>query len=290
MDKPIIFAASDYYLRFAMRIHNAYSGTTIGKVKIGRFPNGELHASVLQDVTNRDCMIVGSTAPPDEQLLILVTLADTLKRAGARIIHAFIPYLGYSRQDATVRGESGGIALVGALLRSSGIDSVMTIDVHSDKNKQLIGLPLTTLSPADLFAPYIRKLGWDDAVFVAPDKGAQERTRLLAHAVGNTRPITYLVKTHSDGVRHLDLIGTVSSRVILVDDILDTGQTLVSACELLIKQGVQEIVVVVTHGLFTEKAWGRLFSLGVTKLFVSDSCQKTEKQKNPDIEVVPVSI
>jgi ribose-phosphate pyrophosphokinase len=285
----IVFATPIYFRRFIKSLRVRYPDIVVGEFEFSRFGNGELHARVYDNVSGQDCIIISTLAPPDEQLLSLLMLANALKRSGANSIKAFLPYLSYARQDKFNRGESGGIALVGSLLKSSGIDEVITIDVHSELDKQLIGLPLTSLSSAQLFNSAIQKLEWNDITIVAPDEGAINRAQRVAAMINSTRSVAHLVKKHDDGIMHLNLIGDVSKRVVIVDDIIDSGQTLVSACNILRDREVQEIAIVVTHGLFTGDAWTQLFELGVKTLVVSDSCPEVVKQKHQNIQVISIT-
>jgi ribose-phosphate pyrophosphokinase len=284
-----IFAASEYYQRFVSPLCESSTDITPGKAEIKRFPNGEMHAVVHEDVMEEECLAIGSVAPPDEQLLALLTLANTLKRNGAKSVRVFLPYMGYARQDKFKTGESGGIALIGSLLRAAGVDSVITIDAHSKLDQKLIGLPFTSLSPVTVFIPAIHDLRWSDATVVAPDEGAIARAQAVADALESSRPVAHLVKIHVDGIVHLNLTGEVSKCAVIVDDIIDSGRTLVSACNVLHGYGVQEIAVVVTHGLFTGGAWKRLFGLGVKMLLTSDSCPEAKLQKHKSVHVISLN-
>ncbi len=193
----IVYASLDYYQKFIPLLLSVHPDMQAGEASIERFSNGEMHAKLRESVKGKLCLIIGSISPPDEQLLRLLTLADALERGGARHIRAFLPYLGYGRQDKFADGESGGIALQGTLLKAAGVDEVITIDAHSNLDRELIGLPFVSLSSASMFAPIIRslQLQLQDAPIVAPDTGAIARTQLLAARLGDARPITYLVKS-----------------------------------------------------------------------------------------------
>jgi ribose-phosphate pyrophosphokinase len=284
-----IFTASEYYDLFAKSLRKTGTDITIGKAEIKRFQNGEMHATVLEDITDEECLVVGSVAPPDEQLLAVVTLTSALKRNGTKAVKLFLPYMAYSRQDKFKRGESGGIALIGALLGAAGADEIITIDAHSKLDEKLIDLPFTSIQPTPIFVPVIRELGWDDVTIIAPDEGALARAQAVANALGNTYPVTHLTKIHVDGIIHFSLRGNISKRAIVVDDIIDSGRTLVSTCNVLREKDVKEIAIVVTHGLFTDNALNRLFGLGVKSLFVSDSCPQATAQKHPDIHIVSLT-
>ncbi len=264
-----------------------------GRFTVGRYDNQELHAGVEGSVSGEDCVILGTIAPPDECLLSVMLLAQTLKKEGADEITAVLPYLAYSRQDKDKPGESLGTAWVGALLKSSGIDQVFTVDVHSERDKQLFPIPLISLSTDTLFADAIQKNGLEDATIVAPDSGAIGRCEAVKRAGG--RPIgetPYFEKKRTErGIIHYGPVGTVGTRVVIVDDMIDTGGTLVSACEKLSAAGAQEIYILVTHGLFTGSSWVRLWSLGVRRIFCTDTVplrSDIETGKIAVLSVVPL--
>lgn len=284
-----VFTSTGYYKRFVRPLCKSSPDIVAGKSEVMRFPNGEMHAMVYEDVNDEECLVLGSVAPPDEQLLALLTLANALKRNGAKSVGVFLPYMGYTRQDKFKTGESGGIALIGSMLRAAGVDKVITIDAHSKLDQKLIGLPFISISPTPTFVPIIHDLGWNDATLVAPDEGALARAQAVVNALDNPRPVAHLAKIHVDGIVHLNLTGVVGTRAVIVDDIIDSGRTLVSACNVLHEKGVQEITVVVTHGLFTNGAWKRLFGLGVRALFVSDSCPEAAAQKHPGVQIIPLT-
>ncbi|MGA8145846.1 MAG: ribose-phosphate diphosphokinase [Candidatus Acidiferrales bacterium] len=244
-----------------------------GRFTVRRFENQELYACVEGSVSGEHCVILGTIAPPDECLLSVTLLAQTLKKEGADQVTVLLPYLAYSRQDKDKSGESLGTAWVGALLKSSRIDQVLTVDVHSERDKQLFPISLISLSTANLFADVIRKHGLTDATIVAPDNGAIGRCEAVKRAAGMPIGVTpYFEKKRTEkGIIHDGPVGTVGARVVIVDDMIDTGGTLVSACEKLRAAGVQEIYILVTHGLFTGSFWLKLWSLGVRRIFCTDT-------------------
>ena len=238
-----------------------------------RFENGELHAEIPTSVENEHCLILGSIAPPDEQLLSVLLLAHTLKKERALRVTAILPYLAYARDDKDKPGASMATGWVARLSCASGIDEVITVDIHSERARALYSIPVVSLSPATIFAQAIGLYDLRGATIVAPDNGAIGRCRDVRAAAG-MRPseIPYFEKQRTAaGVRHLGLIGTVGPQALIVDDILDTGSTLVSACEMLNQGGVSDISIMVTHGLFTRDRWRRLPRLGVKRIFCTDS-------------------
>jgi len=251
----------------------AAASVQVGRFTVGRYDNRELHTSIEGPVSREHCLILGTIAPPDECLLSVTLLAETLKKEGADKITAVFPYLAYSRQDKDKPGESLGTAWVGALLKSSGIDQVLTVDVHSERDNQLFPIPLISLSTAPLFADAIQKYRLTDAIIVAPDNGAIKRCEDVKRAAGMGMGETpYFEKKRTEkGIIHHGPIGKVGAKVVFVDDMIDTGGTLVSACEKLRSVGVEEIYILVSHGLFTESSWTQLWSLGVKRIFCTDT-------------------
>lgn len=242
-----------------------------GGVTVARFPNGELSLGIDARVDGEPCVLLGSVTPPDEQMFTLAFAAHTLKRQGAARVVALLPYLAYARQDKEEQGKGLGIAWVGEILRASGVDELVTIDIHSRRAAELLEMPVTLLSPAELFAAELKRVGLLDATIVAPDEGAIERSRAVAEAAGITSPIAYLRKERTaTGVVHRELVGEVGRRAVVVDDILDTGGTLVSCCHELRQKDVEDMTVMVTHGLFTGERWKELLPL-VAGIYVTDS-------------------
>ena len=264
-----------------------------GQFAVGRYANQELHARIESSVSGEHCLILGTIAPPDESLLSVLLLADTLKKEVAGKITAVLPYLAYGRQDKDKPGESLGTAWIGALLKSSGIDQVLTIDVHSERDKQLFPIPLISLSTDSLFAEVITRHGLADATMVAPDNGAIARCEAVMKAAGMPGgDIPYFEKRRTEkGIVHSGPIGKIGARVVIVDDMIDTGETLVSACEKLAVTGTREIYILVTHGLFTGRSWTQLWSLGVKQIFCTDTVplrQVTEVAKITVLSIAPI--
>ncbi|MGA2882275.1 MAG: ribose-phosphate diphosphokinase [Bryobacteraceae bacterium] len=283
----ILFAFEAYQ---AMGAALAKSGT-LGRFRVGRFENGELHLGLQTLVRNENCFVLGSISPPDEQLLSVLLLAHTLKKEGARRVTAILPYLAYTRDDKDKPGESLATAWAGALAQASGVDEVITVDVHSERAKGLFPISVRSLSPATLFAEELKRCGLSGATIVAPDEGAIGRCEAVQKAAGTgSGKIPYFEKQRTAaGITHTGLIGAVGRQAVIVDDILDTGGTLLSACEKLRESGVEEITVMVTHGLFTGERWKQLRRLGVKRIFCTDSVPLAAGVCGDDIERLKVT-
>ncbi len=249
------------------------TGLMPGHFEAARFPNGELHLAIKTSVRNENCFILGSIAPPDEQMLSVLLLAHTLKKEGAYQVTAIAPYLAYARHDKNKPGESLATAWMGAVMQASGVDRVITVDVHSERGKKLVPIPVLSLSPAEVFAEALNRFGLAGATIVAPDEGAIGRCVLVKNAAGMAPgSIPYFEKHRTaEGITHVARIGGVGRQAVIIDDILDTGATLVSACQKLGEAGVEDINIMVTHGLFTGDRWKEMWRLGVKRIICTDS-------------------
>lgn len=268
----IAFASSEFQSGLA-----ALRASTLlfspGRFRTGRFANGELFIEIETPVKDEDCLILGSVSPPDTQLFSTLLLAHTLRKEGAKQITGVFPYLAYSRQDKNKPRQSLAAAWTGAMLRASGFDKVITLDVHSPEDEQLFPIPLISISTAGIFAAALNRYQLTGATIVAPDKGAIARCEAVRAATGLPPLVVPWFEKHrlETGIFHSRLVGEVGSRAVLIDDILDTGATLVSACEKLLREGVEDIQIMVTHGLFTGRQWESLWELGVSRIFCTDT-------------------
>jgi ribose-phosphate pyrophosphokinase len=229
-------------------------------------------------------------SPPDAQLLSTLLLAHTLKKEGASKVTAVLPYMAYARHDKDKPGQSIATAWLGSIFEASGCDGVISVDLHSKTVKELFPIPLLSIASAGLFAEAMKQHGLCGATIVAPDEGAIARCEAVRMVAGlPPAEIPYFEKHRTKtGIVHSGPIGWVDSRAVIVDDILDTGITLISACEKLAGAGVKEITVMVTHGLFTGERWKRLWQLGVERIFCTDSVPRTAKADRDGIVTLSI--
>lgn len=254
----------------------------------GRFENGELWVSVPRRVTGHRCFVVGTVEPPEENLAQFLLLCHTLTQNGATDVQAILPYVAYSRQDRAQPGRSLASAWLGELFLACGVSAVHTLDIHSKNAAKSIALPLRPLSSAKLFAAnlsYCQDPSW---TLVAPDKGAITRCQALQGALDRTGDITFFEKVRSDSGVTSRLMGSTTAKALIVDDILDTGGTLIACCKGLKAAGVTEILIAVTHGLFTGTRWQELWDLGVKGIFTTDSIYPV-RSADPRIRVLSCS-
>ncbi len=269
---------------------DATSTPALGDFRAGRFPDGELWLELDRPVAGERCAVLGSLAPPDEQMLTTLLLADTARRAGARQVIAVLPYLGYARQDRAPVGRSLGAAWAGALLAAAGVEQVVTVDIHSAAALDCFPMPVVSLSPAALFAAQLGRRSGPDLTVVAPDEGAIERCQAMADAAGVTRPVAHLRKRRTAaGIGHPLLVGDIGSHVVIVDDILDTGATLLSACGVLRHAGAREISIMATHGTLSGERWRDLTAAGAHPIQITDTVPGARERAGAALEVLSVA-
>lgn len=272
-------------------LQSAFESFIEGQFEIKHFPNREMYITVDTDVSGKDCLIIGTIGPPDENLIKVLFLAHTLKKEGANKITLLLPYLAYARHDKQKKGESLITEEIGRLLEISHVNEVITIEAHSQTLNKLYPIPVISLSAAELFGEKIEKLSLENPTFIAPDEGAISRTQELFNESGRNGSTAYFKKQRSDDEKiRSELEGKVSNEAIVVDDILDTGSTLVSACEHLQAKGVKEIYIMVTHGLFTGDIWKKLWDLNVKKIYCTDTIpnQAPESSNITIISILPI--
>lgn len=282
--------APDAPLTFVLPGHERFAtalGTHVERIAVGRFPNAEFHVELPRAVDGRHCRIVGSVAPPAGNLVRLTLVSHALCRAGARRVTAVLPYLAYARQDRAAPGQSLGLQWLGDQLRAGGVTDVVSVDVHSGQAARVMGLPVLSLSPATLLAAALPASWRGRVTFVAPDEGAIARCGAVADAHGDAAGVIWLRKQRTAaGIEHLGVVGTPTDRAIVVDDILDTGATLVSCVGELRRQGVQEVGIMTTHGLFTGDGWRPLLHDGLP-MWITDTV--LSRRRPAGVTVVPVA-
>ncbi|MDD2823409.1 MAG: ribose-phosphate diphosphokinase [Candidatus Daviesbacteria bacterium] len=260
----------------------------IGKFDINRFPNQELYIKLYTNVANKECLIMSSITPPEENLFSTLLLSHTLKKDGATTISALLPYLAYTRQDKEKRGESLAAASVGELLLTSHINEIITIDLHSHKAEDLFPLLIHNLSTAKLFAKEINKLKLKNPTFIAPDEGSIERVEKVMEEFGKKAELAFMKKKRTTSGINSILFGHINKDVIIIDDMLDTGKTLIACCEKLKLKGAENIYIFVTHGLFTGKDWQDLFNLNVKNIYCTNSIPDVQNLKYKGINIISI--
>ncbi len=264
-------------------------GIKKGTYQLKRFTNNEAQIIINDNVKGSKCLVLGTNAPPDRQMIELMFLCHTLKNDGAKKISAILPYLAYTRQDRKEAQKGLAMDWFSKAFKISGISEVITVDIHSRLAKKMFKIPLVSLSPAEIFADEIKKNSFVDATIIAPDEGAINRCKELKKCLGDKSQISYFEKKRNGQIISAAFKGKVGKRAVIVDDILDTGGTLIVACQELKKLGVEEIIIMVTHGLFTNDSWKELWNLGVKKIYTTDTLPEIRIKVPPEVSILQIA-
>ena len=251
-------------------------GVEAVKMEYKLFPDGESYVRFDSSVEGETVAIVQSTYPPqDKHLMELCLIADTAKDLGAERVIAVVPYLAYARQDKRfLPGEAISIRTVGRLLRASGVDKLITVDAHSDEALKALNMEAVNVSAIDTLARYMAdEKGLRGAFALAPDRGALELAERASRTLGDgfgwlqkeRSRITGEVKVEE---KTLDVSGRT---VIIFDDMISTGGTVIAALEVLKKQGASRVYAACTHPLLVRDALKRILASGCDGVIGTDS-------------------
>lgn len=258
-------------------------GRELGRVSLSRFANGESRVRILEEKVESEVALVQSLASPtNDNLVEFCLLADALIRKGAKEIIAIVPWMGYSKQDKVfLSGEALGAKVVAKILQTTKITRLLTVDLHNRATLGFFDIPVTELSAKKLFLDYFRTKLSDKTVVVAPDAGAVKSSSSFASELGV--PIVYLDKKRDLETGEVTISGMSRSiaqeRVILVDDNVFTGATLLETAKELKKAGAEEIYVAVTHHMYIPGVQKRLEESEIDEIVVTDSVDPTSSQK-----------
>lgn len=257
--------------------------------KIQQFKNQELVVKLVDDVQDQKCIVVGSLTASQEQSLALLLLLHTLVQQKASSVILYSPYLGYQRQDFYKIGRSQGFLWADALLVSTGIVQVVTLEPHNRDQISFANVPVLAQTPDLIFAydmAYFVSLGF---TFIYPDAGASKRSAWVYNLFPHVSYGFFLKKRNFEQLTVHAFQGKIGKKVMVYDDILDSGQTLIQTCMELKLMGVEEIVIFVTHAFFHGIAWNDLWELGVKALYCTNSTLQAHKINHERIHVKAIT-
>jgi len=271
-----------------------YLKNRLVRSSIKKFSDGEIYIEINENIRGNSIFVIQSvSSPANDNLMELLLCIDALKRSSAKNITAVIPYFGYARQDRKVVPRTSISAkLVSNLITKAGADRVVTIDLHAGQIQGFFDIPVDNLFATPIFARHVRKkIKNKNLICVAPDVGGTERARALGkflHAglaiIDKRRPVPGKSEV-------MNVIGSVKGKTcIIVDDIIDSGGTIVNAANALIDRGAKEVHVYVTHGVLSGQAVQRIKNSKIKRLVITDTIDNDGKVKGAkNIEILSIS-
>ena len=261
---------------------------------IRKFSDGEIYIEIKENIRGNSIFIVQSvSSPANDNLMELLLCIDALKRSSAKNITAVIPYFGYARQDRKVAPRTSISAkLVSNLITKAGADRVVTVDLHAGQIQGFFDLPVDNLFATPIFARHVKKnIKSKNLICVAPDVGGVERTRALARKLDIGIGIIDKRRPAPGKSQVMNVIGNVKNKTcIIIDDIIDSGGTIVNAAQALINRGAKEIHVYITHGVLSGEAVEKIKKSKIKKLVITDTIDNLEKvKKAKNIEVLSIA-
>ena len=270
--------------------------TRLVDARVERFNDGEIFVEVYENVRGEDMFIIQPTSnPANDNLMELLIMADALRRSSAQRTTAVIPYFGYARQDRRAKARTPISAkLVANMLVGTGIERVLTMDLHAAQIQGFFDIPVDNLYASPVFALDVKSQfagSMDDIMVVSPDVGGVARARELAKRIGAPLSIVDKRREKAGEVAEMTVIGNVEGKkCIIVDDICDTAGTLCKAAEVLMEHGATEVHSYITHGVLSGPAIERITKSVMKSLVITDSIAPTPATlAAPNIRIVPTA-
>ena len=261
---------------------------------IKKFADGEIYIEINENIRGNSIFLIQSvSSPANDNLMELLLCVDALKRSSAKNITAVIPYFGYARQDRKVAPRTSISAkLISNLITKAGADRVVTVDLHAGQIQGFFDIPVDNLFATPIFARHIKKkLNSKNLICVSPDVGGVERTRALARKLDIGIGIIDKRRPSPGKSQVMNVIGNVKDKTcIIIDDIIDSGGTIVNAAKALIDRGAKEVHVYITHGVLSGEAVEKIKKSKIKNLVITDTIDNSEKvKKAKNIEVLTIS-
>jgi ribose-phosphate pyrophosphokinase len=261
---------------------------SLGRAVVGRFSDGEVMVELLENVRGRDVFILQSTcAPTNDSLMEVMIMIDALKRASAARITAAMPYFGYARQDRRPRSARVAISakVVADMLVTVGVHRVMVMDLHADQIQGFFNIPVDNIYATPVLLGDLWKQNFDNLLVVSPDVGGVVRARAIAKRLDSDLAIIDKRRPKANVSEVMNIIGDVEGRTcVIMDDIVDTANTLCKAATALKEHGAQKVVAYCTHAVRSGGAVKRIADCELELMVVYDKIQlSAEAQACPRI-------
>ena len=271
-----------------------YVGLELSDCDVKRFADNEIFVEMKENVRGEDVFVIQSTSyPANDNLMELLIIIDTLRRASAKRITAVLPYYGYARQDRKPGPRTPITSkLVANMIDKAGANRVLTMDLHAGQIQGFFDIPTDNLFAAPVLVEDIKsKLTKDTPIIVSPDVGGVVRASIIAKRIGADLAIVDKRREKAGESEVMNIIGDVEGReCFMIDDIVDSAGTLCNASDALIKQGATKVYSYVTHGVLSGKAVERVNNSSLTKLLITDTIEESDAVKKSDkIDVISIS-
>jgi len=252
----------------------------LGRATVARFSDGEVMVEILENVRGKDVFVLQPTcAPTNDSLMELILMVDALKRSSAGRITAAVPYFGYARQDRRVRSMRVAISakVVANMLETAGVDRVLTMDLHADQIQGFFDIPVDTIYATPLLLADVHQQQFDDLLIVSPDVGGVVRARALAKRLDSDLAIIDKRRPRANVAEVMNIIGDVANRTcVIMDDIVDTANTLVKGAAALKQHGANRVIAYCTHAVLSGSAVARIADPALDELVVTDTIPLSE--------------
>ena len=261
---------------------------------IKKFADGEIYIEINENIRGNTIFIIQSiSSPANDNLMELLLCIDALKRSSAKNITVVIPYFGYARQDRKVVPRTSISAkLVSNLITKAGADRIVTVDLHAGQIQGFFDIPVDNLFSTPIFARHVKKnIKSKNSISVAPDVGGTERARALGKMLDAGLAIVDKRRPAPGKSQVMNVIGNVKDKTcIIVDDIIDSGGTIVNASKALKDRGAKEVFVYITHGVLSGEAVKKIKNSSIKKLVITDTIDNSGKtNKINNIEVLSIA-
>lgn len=279
--------------RLAERVVN-HLDISLGRATVGRFSDGEVTVELLENVRGRDVFVLQSTCvPTNDNIMEMMLMVDALKRASAGRITAAIPYFGYARQDRRPRSARVPISakVIANMLQVAGVDRVLTVDVHADQIQGFFDIPVDNIYSTPVLLADIRAKNYENLMIVSPDVGGVLRARAMAKQLGVDMAIIDKRRPKANVAEVMHIIGDVKGRdCVIIDDMIDTANTLCKAAEALKKFGANRVMAYATHAVFSGAAVDRIMQSELDEVVVTDTIPVSElAQASGRVRVVSIA-
>jgi len=264
---------------------STHAGISLSEMALRRFADGEISCEIYDNIRGEDVFIIQSTCnPANDNLMELLIIIDTCKRASAGRITAVMSYYGYGRQDRKPSARTPISAkLVANMLQTAGADRVLTMDLHAGQIQGFFDIPVDDLRAKPLFVKDLKKrpmVSNGNALIISPDAGGVPRARSLAKSLNLDIAIIDKRRDKANESEAMNVIGNVKGKqCIIVDDIVDTGGTLVKATEALLKNGAEEVQAYITHGVLSNGGMKTINQSSMGGLTITDSIPQYDNKK-----------